>query len=187
MGTEDLDPDLLTIFIERIFRFVYSCQMPTDDPLPERRYPSHQVWRRNDNRSVIVFVTVCTKDRRHLLADREVHELLVKAWATADSWLIGRYVLMPDHLHLFASPKNLDSPDLRKWVGYWKSLVKKQWPGEKRETLWQRDMWDRQLRTGDSYSSKWNYVRENPVRQGLVETSEDWPFQGALNELVWHD
>ena len=29
-------------------------------------------------------------------------------------------------------------------------------------SLFQRDCWDRQLRTGESYSQKWEYVRNNP-------------------------
>jgi len=161
--------------------------MPEEDALPERRYPSHRTWRRNHNRSVIVFATVCTKGRRRLLATPEVHDLLVAAWTRADSWRVGRYVVMPDHLHLFASPRDFESPDLRRWVAYWKSLVTKEWSGGGGQPLWQRDVWDRQLRRGDSYSAKWEYVRENPKRHGLVGSSEDWPYQGTLNELVWHD
>ena len=32
------------------------------------------------------------------------------------------------------------------------------------------------LRDAESYAQKWQYVRENPVRQGLVERAEDWPY-----------
>ena len=30
---------------------------------------------------------------------------------------------MPDHIHLFCSPAVLTAPDVKAWVGYWKSLV----------------------------------------------------------------
>ena len=53
--------------------------------------------------------------------------------------------------------------------------------------LWQRDCWDRQLRTGESYTQKWEYVRNNPVRKGLVACADDWPYQGELNVLEWHE
>ena len=53
--------------------------------------------------------------------------------------------------------------------------------------LWQRDCWDRQLRTGESYTQKWEYVRNNPVRKGLVANADDWPYQGELNVLEWHE
>jgi hypothetical protein len=45
--------------------------------------------------------------------------------------------------------------------------------------------WDTQLRSGDSYGSKWLYVRENPVRHGYVSRAEEWPFSGTLNEFIW--
>ena len=32
---------------------------------------------------------------------------------------------------------------------------------------------------------KWEYVVRNPVRAGLVNRREDWPFQGELNVLRW--
>ena len=53
----------------------------------------------------IVFVTVCTKARERWLACEEAHRLLVDIWRQADAWLVGNYVLMPDHLHLFAAPQ----------------------------------------------------------------------------------
>ena len=40
---------------------------------------------------------------------------------------------------------------------------------------------------GYSYDEKWQYVRNNPVRHGLVESAEKWPYQGELNRLEWHD
>ncbi len=49
--------------------------------------------------------------------------------------------------------------------------------------LWQRAFWDTQLRNSDSYSTKWDYIRNNPVRHGLVEDAGAWPYQGELNFL----
>jgi hypothetical protein len=39
----------------------------------------------------------------------------------------------------------------------------------------------------DSYDSKWDYVRTNPVRHGLVDAVADWPFQGEFRVLDWRD
>jgi len=41
------------------------------------------------------------------------------------------------------------------------------------------------LRDGESYSQKWQYVRENPVRAGLVTCPEDWPHSGRVHEISW--
>lgn len=50
---------------------------------------------------------------------------------------------------------------------------------------WQDGFFDHLLRSGESYSEKWNYVRMNPVRAGLVERPEDWPFAGEIEALWW--
>jgi hypothetical protein len=40
----------------------------------------------------------------------------------------------------------------------------------------------------DSYSRKWHYVRDNPVRAGLVIEWSDWPFIGEVFDLEFrHD
>ena len=44
----------------------------------------------------------------------------------------------------------------------------------------QRGFFDHLLRSAESYGQKWNYVRENPVRAGLVEKAEDWPYAGEI-------
>ena len=53
--------------------------------------------------------------------------------------------------------------------------------------VWQREFWDRQLRRAESYDEKWEYVKNNPLRHGFVSRAEDWPYQGELNVLEWHD
>jgi putative transposase len=68
---------------------------------------------------------------------------------------------------------------------FWKSQLTKAWPVETEKPVLQRDHWDRQLRSDESYDQKWEYVRENPVRAGLVTDRDAWPYQGELNELRW--
>ncbi|MDA7867308.1 hypothetical protein N9B57_05150 [Verrucomicrobia bacterium] len=54
--------------------------------------------------ATIVFVTVKTKKRHPWLAQDTVHSLLRDSWSNATNWLVGSYLLMPDHLHLFCAP-----------------------------------------------------------------------------------
>jgi putative transposase len=148
-------------------------------PLPQRRRPHHDV-RPVLNRPTIVFVTVCTKERRPILANAISHDAIVEAWANATAWQVGRYVVMPDHVHLFASP-GPNPLELGNWISFWKSrLARKTGTG-----IWQEGYWDRTMRSDESYGDKWAYVRDNPVRKGLVGAASDWPFVGTLNELVW--
>jgi len=79
--------------------------------------------RERHNTSIIVFLTVCTKDRKPILANTAAHEILLEAWRAADAWKTGRYILMPDHLHLFCAPGNLIAQPLMAWVKYWKSYT----------------------------------------------------------------
>jgi len=50
---------------------------------------------------------------------------------------------------------------------------------------WQADCWDTQLRSAEHYHERWEYVRLNPVRKGLVARAEDWPWLGELGVLRW--
>jgi hypothetical protein len=50
--------------------------------------------------------------------------------------------------------------------------------------IWQADYFDRYLRSSDNYSQKWDYFEQNPVRAGLVELFDDWPYRGVINDLM---
>ena len=132
---------------------------------------------------MIIFLTVCTDQRKKILADPDVHKALLDAWHSSGQWLVGRYVIMPNHIHLFCSPANSESVAVAQWAAYWKRLVSLTLPDH--QPIWQRDCWDTQLRSHESYTEKWEYVRSNPVRAGLVEKPEDWPYQGIINHLPW--
>ncbi len=136
--------------------------------LPKRSRPHHQIIP-IANRPIIVLVTICTKDRQPWLATPEVHETLISVWKEATAWLVGRYVIMPNHIHLFASPCD-ETVSLEKWVRYWKSQFSKRHKNPNHR--WQSGYWDKTLRSNESYDAKWEYVRNNPVRHGLVEKPE---------------
>jgi len=135
---------------------------------------------------VVIFITVCTNQRRPLLARPAIHELLRAAWDSAKLWTVGRYVVMPDHIHLFASPAVFPMESLVTWVRYWKSHASRNWPFPVERPVWQTDFWDTQLRRAESYSAKWEYVRNNPVRAGLADRPDAWLFQGEMAKLPWY-
>ena len=161
----------------------------SESPLPDRQTPIHLAAGERGNRAVVYFVTVCTSERQPVLANDDAHEVLLAAWREATWFSVGRYVVMPDHVHLFCAPAVWPSEFLVRWVNYWKSIAARRWPAGGNGTfkLWQRDFWDRQLRSGDSYSEKWAYVSNNPVRAGLVRQAKEWKWQGELNVLRWHE
>jgi putative transposase len=150
-----------------------------------RTRPVHLPPNERHNTPIIVYVTVCTKNRKRILADRIIHNWLRETWQVNTSWLMGKYMIMPDHIHFFCAPGELHPPPLAGWIKFWKSHAARLWPHAEQAPVWQREAWDTQLRRHESYDSKWEYVSTNPVRAGLVRNAEDWPYQGELNELRW--
>jgi putative transposase len=152
---------------------------------PGRKHPAHLPVVERHNEPVIIYLTVCSQDRKSIFAAADSAGVIVDAWRDAKSWLVGRYVIMPDHIHLFCAPDTFPTKPLKQWVRYWKSETSRHWPRPDEHPVWQRDYWDTQLRRHQSYDSKWEYVVNNPVRAGLVKEPNDWPFQGELNVLPW--
>jgi len=151
-----------------------------------RKHPAHQPLFACGNQTAIVFVTINTHQRENILAKPDAAKAIVAAWTEATTWLVGRCVIVPDHLHFFCAPRD-PTVTLKRWVKFWKSRASQYWPRPEEQPIWQLDFWDTQLRRGESHSEKWDYVWRNPVRKGLVEKPEDWPYAAALNVLMWHE
>ncbi len=158
-----------------------------DNHYPARPPRITNVFRKFD--PPLYFITFCSFDRHPILANDKFFAHFVEHMNRKSSCGIvcGEYVIMPDHIHLFCSPVGLEYPPLKTWVTYWKSLSARTWPDKKAGKVWQRDFWDTQLRKGESYTEKWHYVVNNPVRAGLVEEALKWPYQGEICELQWHE
>jgi putative transposase len=108
-----------------------------------------------------------------------------EVWSSEGAWFVGRYILMPDHVHLFCAPRTIEPEPLLPWVKYWKAKASQAWPLPREARIWQRHFWDTQLRRRENYEQKWIYVADNPVRAGLVKNAENWPYQGQLNTIHW--
>ncbi len=152
-----------------------------------RRHPAHPPPIESGNRTIIIFLTVCAAERKPILANEGAVAVILQAWQAATHWAVGRYIILPDHLHLFCAPARSDALPVQRWVAFWKSRASSRWPHPTEHPIWQADCWDTQLRRGENYDAKWEYVRSNAVRHGLVSQPEEWPWQGELNVLHWHD
>lgn len=154
---------------------------------PGRKSLPHLAPLEFPSQSILIYVTQVVAKRRPLLARREAVDTLIEAWRRADHWLVGRYAIMPDHLHLFCAPAFWPAPPLKQWMAFWRADATRRWPWIEEKPVWQKDFFDRQLRSCESYAAKWQYLRENPVRAGLVADADAWPWQGKLNPPAWHD
>jgi putative transposase len=129
-----------------------------------------------------VFLTVCTEKRERWLAQPSVQRVLHNIWEqTVTAWLVSDYLLMPDHLHMFCAPRDLRFT-IERWIAFWKDRLSKTHP---KTGTFQTGGFHHRLRSDESYAQKWRYVRENPVRHGLVAKPEDWPYFGRVHEIRW--
>ncbi len=112
--------------------------------------------------------------------------MLIEEWTKAKQrhgWHIGSHVIMPDHVHFFAMP-DAGAKELSAFIGKWK-----EWTAKKLISLevapespvWQAGFFDHLLRSEESYEEKWEYVRANPVRAGLVKSAAEWPYWGHIH------
>jgi REP element-mobilizing transposase RayT len=147
--------------------------------MPERPPRLEQLSRCYD--PPLYFITFNTHHRRNVLANAEVHERLMAFARIGETRgiAVGRYVLMPDHIHLFVQG-NLDFV-LTQWVRLLKRALSRAIPID--GPHWQKGFFDHVIRNSESYTGKWEYVRENPVRAGLVKHADAWPYQGELIRL----
>src|SRR5260370_34101065 len=100
----------------------------------------------------LYFVTLCTDNRRNILANEKVHAALLEyaQAGVARGVALGRYVVMPDHIHLFVPGGH--NFDLGVWVQGLKRVVAAAVSGgrarahaaetEATRTRWQRGFFD---------------------------------------------
>ncbi len=152
---------------------------------PNRPPRLSNVFRRFD--PPLYFITFCTFDRKPLLATDLFHTYFVTHMKrkSDEDIVCGEFVIMPDHIHLFlrVDPYRYT---LGKTVGFIKQALSQ--PLRQQGITpphWQPGFFDHILRNADSYSNKWNYVRNNPLRAGLVEHSSDWKYQGTITPIQY--
>jgi putative transposase len=127
----------------------------------------------------LYFVTANTKGRKPILANAKVHGDFRKfcEMGLTRGVLVGKYVLMPDHLHLFVTFGQADESALRErrysgesgtavcdgrisllseWMKSLKNSLSKTLRGMNVSAPhWQKGFFDHVIRSDESYSEKW--------------------------------
>ena len=126
----------------------------------------------------VYFITFNTFNRREILDNQRVHSRFKEfaEQAGIQGVAVGRYVIMPDHVHCFMriTPEKRIGTTIRLLKRSLSSVLPAPPPH------WQPGFFDHILRHSESYSDKWDYVVQNPVRANLVEHAEEWPYQGEV-------
>jgi REP element-mobilizing transposase RayT len=92
---------------------------------------------------------------------------------------------MPDHLHAFVALDD-ECIKLSDWMRSLKGVLSTRL---REQTIagpyWQKGFFDHVLRSQESTTKKWEYIRENPTRAGLVVRWSDWPYLGEIFALEY--
>ena len=121
---------------------------------------------------------MCTLQRRPAFVDERlvsIARLQFLQCAQASQFAILAYTFMPDHLHALVEGV-APSSDFRDFclrlrrrtsAACWQTL---------RDRLWQNGYHERALRDSANVDAVVAYIIGNPVRAGLVERAEDYPY-----------
>jgi putative transposase len=138
-----------------------------------RRLPHYQ----SDFRTY--FVTFVTRDR--LVLPPRTRDIVLQHIVGCDLYYLHVAVVIPDHVHLIATPHSgCDGWSLpireilRRVKGA--SAYEVNTALKRRGALWLDESFDHEIRGDESLAQKCEYVRQNPVRKGLVTRPADYPW-----------
>ena len=125
------------------------------------------------------FATTKTSQGRALLQSERNARLMIdvlRSYVTAGKFRLHDFVVMPDHLHVLLTVgdgmtveramqfiKGGFSYRLKKECGYW---------GE----VWQRGFSETRVEDRQSFMKHRDYIAANPVKAGLVDSQEEFPY-----------
>ncbi|HXF49305.1 MAG TPA: transposase [Verrucomicrobiae bacterium] len=125
-------------------------------------------------------LTLCTHERREVFKSAQTAETvlsILRECADEFRYDLLAYCLMPDHLHLLISPQD-SGVTVSEFVRHLKSRSAFRFKSATHEKLWQRGFYDHAVRKSEDLQKVADYIFHNPVRKGLVETAEAYPYAG---------
>ncbi len=140
--------------------------------LPVRKKLPHTIPQWVPDGSWFFLTLKCVPQWRNQLCRADSGDAVIAALAHNHEqlvWYCRLALLMPDHLHvILAFPL---APGMKTTMTNWKKFV-----ARKHGVEWQRDFFDHRLRNDQELQEKTSYILMNPVRKGLCERAEDWPW-----------
>ncbi|MGH9427278.1 MAG: REP-associated tyrosine transposase [Terriglobia bacterium] len=116
----------------------------------------------------------CLKDNR--LAHIVQNALL---YFDGERYSLHAWVVMPNHVHVLFTPQG--AWGMSQIAHTWKSFTANECnlvlmrKGE----FWQPELFDRYIRDERHYANAVHYIQNNPVKAGLCNKAEDWPWSSA--------
>ena len=125
------------------------------------------------------FVTTKTSMGRRLLQSERNAMLFIdvlRSYVATGKFKVHDFVVMPDHVHLLLTvSKDMTIERAMQFIkGGFSYRLKKElgYPGE----IWQRGYSELRVEDERSFSQHRGYIAENPVKAGLVDSPEEFPY-----------
>jgi putative transposase len=127
------------------------------------------------------FITVCAHMQQNVFQRDEVAELMVatfQKYRDAGEYELHEYVVMPNHIHLLLSLKHENLGRVVQFIkgGFSHALHQHE---SAIGAVWQQRYYERRIRDDNEFAAIAEYIRQNPVRKGLVENAAEYPFSSA--------
>ncbi len=131
----------------------------------------------------IHFITTVTREHRARFVNdntcKEILEVFEYYRAKFELRCYG-YVLMPEHLHAVLYQLDDGGPVPSLMENFKRLTARKILPaGTRNRNLWAENFDDVLVPGSDALKTKLRYIHHNPVRRGLVENAEDYPWSSA--------
>lgn len=133
------------------------------------------------------FVTITTKDRIRRFEKPELSEATIRVLIhlrEKHGFQLFSYCLMPDHFHGLIRVDNSDL-DLSNICGRFKGLSTREFWRFSEGKLWHRGFYERIVEGDDAIYGCVRYIRQNPVKAGLVDRWDQWPYYGEPDLEGW--
>ena len=131
---------------------------------------------------VFHFLTFSCYRREPLLATTSAYSVFERELERVRKrygFVVAGYVLMPEHVHLLVGEPLVSSLSVALQVLKQKTSRKLKRKGSVR--FWQRRYYDFNVHSESKRVEKLRYMHRNPVRRGLVEKPEDWPWSSFVH------
>ena len=129
------------------------------------------------------FLTTCTYQRRPTFLDHNIATQTIEQFRTtsrAEEFELLAYCVMPDHAHLLVEGLT-ERSDFRRFAKMVKQRAGAAYALTSDTPLWQKGYYEHVLREEEDAKEIARYMIANPVRAGIAESPDQYPYSGSDN------
>ncbi len=140
---------------------------------------------RGNNGYSVYFITASTFQKQSLFQSDRFSLPFIETllnYRLQRKYLLHEFVVMPNHFHLLLTPTLTLERALQFIKGGFSYRARKElgFAGE----IWQPSYYDRRVRDIEEYINCKYYMRQNPVKRGLVKTPGEYTYSSAYPGFV---